>query len=240
MKSENISTFLQERIAAKDFPSAVYLIAEKGEIVFQDALGFAVVEPELIEARMDTIYDLASLTKPLVTGLLCVKLVEQNKLKPGEVVIGYRSYTSPDKDIAVRDLLTNTSGFSAWKPFYLIADTPTPRLMFEITAKELPENEPLARVIYSDLNFIELGLLLEGRYSLGRLDAIAKTEIFEPLNLKNTFFNPPKDLQKRIAANERETNTKSRCAPVWVTTFLIINGAITKFGAKFTTGIVIL
>jgi len=45
--------------------------------------------------------------------------------------------------------------------------------------------------------------LLEGRYSLGRLDAIAKTEIFEPLNLKNTFFNPPKDLQKRIAANEK-------------------------------------
>ncbi len=203
MKAEKISTFLHERIAAKDFPSAVYLIAEKGEIVFQDALGFAVIEPERIEAQIDTIYDLASLTKPLVTGLLCVKLVEQNKLKPGELVVGYRSYASPDKDITVRDLLMHISGFSGWKPFYLIADAPTHRPMFEITRKELPEIEPLARVIYSDLNFIELGFLLETRYDLRRLDEIARTEIFEPLNLKNTFFNPPKDLQKRIAASEK-------------------------------------
>ena len=67
MKSEKISEFLQSRVEAKDFPSAVYLVAERGEVVFQDALGSAVVEPEKIEARIDTIYDLARLTKPLVT-----------------------------------------------------------------------------------------------------------------------------------------------------------------------------
>ena len=55
-----ISEFLQSRIEAGDFPSAVYLVAEKGQIVFQDALGLAVVEPEKIEAKIDTIYDLAS------------------------------------------------------------------------------------------------------------------------------------------------------------------------------------
>ena len=74
-----ISKYLQERIDAGDFPSAVYLVAEKGEIVLQDALGFAVVEPERIEAQMDTIYDLASLTKVLVTGLLFAKLIESEK-----------------------------------------------------------------------------------------------------------------------------------------------------------------
>ncbi len=57
MKSEKISAFLQSRIEAKDFPSAVHLVAEKGKIVFQDALGFAVVKPEKIEAKLDTIYD---------------------------------------------------------------------------------------------------------------------------------------------------------------------------------------
>ncbi len=51
MKNQT-STFLQSRIDAKDFPSAVYLVAEKGEIVFRDALGFAVVEPEKIEAKI--------------------------------------------------------------------------------------------------------------------------------------------------------------------------------------------
>ena len=81
MKSEEISNFLQERIDAKDFPSAVYLVAEKDEIVFEDALGLAVVEPEKIEARIDTIYDLASLTKVLVTGLLCAKLIEKKDLE---------------------------------------------------------------------------------------------------------------------------------------------------------------
>src|SRR5947199_9683587 len=79
MTSEQISSFLKERINAGDFPSAVYLVAEKGEIVFQDALGFAVVEPKRIEAKTNTIYDLASLTKPLVTGLLMAKQIESDE-----------------------------------------------------------------------------------------------------------------------------------------------------------------
>ncbi len=73
MKSAEISEYLKERTDAGDFPSAVYLVAERGEIVFQDALGFAVVEPERIAAKIDTIYDFASLTKPLVAGLLSAK-----------------------------------------------------------------------------------------------------------------------------------------------------------------------
>src|SRR4051794_29513634 len=80
MVNPEISAFLQSRIDAGDFPSAVYLVAEKGEIRFQDALGDAVVEPERIPARLDTIYDLASLTKVLVTGLLAAMLIEQGKL----------------------------------------------------------------------------------------------------------------------------------------------------------------
>src|SRR5690349_15825745 len=86
MKADNISAFLQERINANDFPSAVYLVAEKGEIVFQDALGHAVVEPERIEARLDAIYDLASLTKPLVTGLLAAMLIEKGDIDPNGAI----------------------------------------------------------------------------------------------------------------------------------------------------------
>jgi CubicO group peptidase (beta-lactamase class C family) len=59
-----ISTFLSERIAAGDFPSAVYVVSEKGRITFADALGHSVVEPYRITTSLDTIYDLASLTKP--------------------------------------------------------------------------------------------------------------------------------------------------------------------------------
>src|SRR5687767_898502 len=78
--NEAISPFLSERIAENDFPSAVYLVAEKGEIVYHDALGYAVIEPERVEAELDTIYDVASLTKPLVTGLLSAGLIESGDL----------------------------------------------------------------------------------------------------------------------------------------------------------------
>ena len=77
--NESISSFLQSRIDAGDFPSAVYLVAEKGEIKFHGALGYAVVEPERINAKLDTIYDVASLTKPLVTGLLFAQFLEEDR-----------------------------------------------------------------------------------------------------------------------------------------------------------------
>ena len=76
----HISAMLAERIAAGDFPSAVYLISEKGKTVFVDALGQAVVNPYSIGASLDTIYDLASLTKPLITAMLCAQLIERGEL----------------------------------------------------------------------------------------------------------------------------------------------------------------
>ena len=63
-----LTGLLEEHIAAGDFPSAVYIIGERGRTVFADAIGNAVVEPSRIPATLDTIYDLASLTKPLITG----------------------------------------------------------------------------------------------------------------------------------------------------------------------------
>ncbi|CAN5638143.1 serine hydrolase domain-containing protein [soil metagenome] len=197
----SISSFLQSRISAKDFPSAIYLIAEKGEIVYQDALGFAVVEPEKIRATIDTIYDLASLTKPLIAGLLAAKLIEKNKINLTDKITKFFSeFETKDKQkITIENLMTHTSGFLAWKPFYLISNSKfqIPNLI----ASEPLENPPNTKVVYSDLNFILLGRLLEKSYEKS-LDEIAQAEIFEPLMLKNTFFNPPKELQKRIAASE--------------------------------------
>lgn len=205
-----ISEFLQTRIDAKDFPSAVYLVAEKGEIVLQDALGFSVVEPEKIEAKVETIYDLASLTKPLVTGLLCAKLIERGEINLTDKISKYFSQFETDekREITIENLLTHTSGFQAWKPFYLITNSKfqIPNLI----ASELLENPINMKVVYSDLNFLILKFLLEKLYGKS-IDEIAKQEIFEPLKLQNTFFNPPEELQKQIAAsekgNEYEKNT---------------------------------
>ncbi len=206
MKSEIISSFLKERIEAKDFPSAVYLVAEKGEIIFQDALGFAVAEPEKIEARIDTIYDLASLTKVLVTGLLCAKLIETKELELGRTIDYYfpefNDYISDDNgwDTAISELLTHNSSFPAWKPFYLLTEKRS-EISAEIFKMSLDwDQEPM--ILYSDLNFLLLTFVIEKLYG-EKIDKIAVKEIFEPLILKYTFYNPPIELQKRIAASEK-------------------------------------
>lgn len=210
MRSEQISEFLQSRIDANDFPSAVYLVAEKGEIVLSDALGFAVIDPEKIEAKIDTIYDLASLTKVLVTGLLCAKLLEKGEINLSDKIAKYFSEFNRDdkREITIQHLLTHISGFRAWLPFYLISDSGLGIL--DCISKQLLENPINSKVVYSDLNFLTLMFLLEKNYGK-RIDEIAKTELFEPLNLENTFYNPPKELQKQIAAsekgNEYEKNT---------------------------------
>ena len=198
-----ISEFLQSRIEAKDFPSAVYLVAEKGEIVLQDALGWAVVEPEKIETKLETIYDLASLTKVLITGLLTAKLIEKGEIILSDKISNYFSEfkTEEKKEITIQNLLTHTSGFSAWKPFYLIDQSSDLLSLIKFIAEFKNENPINSKVVYSDLNFLTLSFVIEKIYSKS-LDEIAKTEVFEPLELKNTFYNPPKSLRKRIAASE--------------------------------------
>src|SRR5207245_8702026 len=119
----NISPLLAGRIQAGDFPSAVYVVAERGRAVFADALGKAVREPETHTATLETVYDLASLTKPLVTGLLCARLVELGELTLDASVANYLlEFDRPDKNrITIRELLTHTAGLPAWRPLYLLA-----------------------------------------------------------------------------------------------------------------------
>jgi len=206
MVNDSISNFLQLRIDARDFPSAVYLVAERGEIVFQDALGFAVVEPERIEAKLDTIYDLASLTKPLVTGLLCAKLIEAGEIDLQDKISKYfGEFDTEDKrDITIENLLTHTSGFISWMPFY--AGKIMPELWIEdsIAQKDLL-NSPNTKVVYSDLNFILLKQLIEKVYDDFQtpLYAITLKEIITRLNLERTFFNPRKNLMRETAASEK-------------------------------------
>jgi CubicO group peptidase (beta-lactamase class C family) len=201
----DIDAFLASRIDAGDFPSAVYLFAQKDEVLLEGVLGRAVVEPETIAATIETIYDLASLTKVLVTGLLCAKLVESGELdtsqKAGFYLEEFASAAAVENgtDCAtVLDLLAHSSGFQAWLPFYLLvaerADIPA-----KIASTPLRTDPP--PVVYSDLNFLTLTFIIE-KIRGERIDFVAAKEIFEPLGLRETMFNPASDLRSRIAASE--------------------------------------
>jgi serine-type D-Ala-D-Ala carboxypeptidase len=200
MKSDAISNFLTERIDAGDIPSAVYLVAEKGEIVYQDAIGNAVVEPMVIPAETSTIYDVASLTKVLVTTLLSAMLIERGALDPNEPIgdILTEFYTSSNSELTVNELAMHITGLPAWKPFYLLVNDPD-EVLDEISRTfgtvEIPE------VVYSDLNFITLGAVIERLNGAG-LDEVFGEEVVEKLALVDTQFDPPPSLRPRIAANE--------------------------------------
>ena len=200
--NEQLSAFLQQHIDAGEFPSAVYLVGQRGEVVYTDALGHSVVEPYRVANKLDTIYDLASLTKPLVTTLLCAKRIELGELTLDSSVSHYvAEFDRTDKQmITVRELLTHTSGLPAWRPVYLLTEEQPDRAAGAIANLDL-EYKPGTRVIYSDLGFITLGILLE-RLTGHQLTDLAKHEIFEPLKLQQTFFNPEVALQTGIAACE--------------------------------------
>lgn len=209
-----ISEFLQTRIDAGDFPSAVYLVAEKGEIKFHDALGYAVVEPERIEARLDTIYDLASLTKPLVTGLLLAGKIESGETELDDYVRQHLGELARKK-FTIRDLVAHSSGLPAWIPLYLSAPgflrararkEPLPfsdPKLNEFVIAQIAATEETAetRVIYSDLNFILLGYLIERLFGKP-IHIPYVSNVISRLRLVRTFFGNLATLRREIAASE--------------------------------------
>ena len=203
--SETISNFLQTEIARGSIPGGQYLVGEEQQIIAEDAQGLAVVEPERIPATLYTIYDFASLTKPLVTALLVVRLAERGLLDLNAPLADYLSEfdAEPKRQTTLTQLLTHTSGLPNWRPLYLEAKTraDVPSAIARILLE--PQPPEISRdVIYSDLNYVLLGFVLE-TISGDRLDRLAQREIFDPLRLERTMFNPPSDLLREIAATER-------------------------------------
>src|SRR4051794_29614491 len=149
-----IDSLLTEQIAKLNFPSAVYVVGESGRVVFSNALGNAVVEPSELPATLNTIFDLASLTKPLVTGFLCAVLVERGVLGLHDQVGRYLpQFRAADKGIiTIKQLLTHSSGLPAWRPLYL--GQTSPKSVLERIANEPLISPPGEHVLYSDLGFI--------------------------------------------------------------------------------------
>jgi CubicO group peptidase (beta-lactamase class C family) len=194
---------LRGRIEAGDFPSAVYVVAEHGQAIFAEALGNAVRQPKTYPASLETIYDLASLTKPLVTGFLCARLIESGPLTLDSSVVHYLpDFDRPDKHvITIRHLLTHSSGLPAWRPLYIIAND-EPNAVIAAIANQPLAYGPGERVVYSDLGFIVLGFILQ-KLSGMRFDELARRESFAALDLQRTFFNPAQASQTEVAACEQ-------------------------------------
>jgi CubicO group peptidase (beta-lactamase class C family) len=204
-----LSEMILGEIAAGSFPGAQYAVAEERVILAEAAHGSAVLTPQRIPATLDTIYDLASLTKPLVTALLCVLLSERRTLDlKNPIARFFGEFDVHDKrQVTLSDLLTHTSGLPRWRPLYCDVARPDQvvsaisRLPVEHGRVRQPKR-PGHAVIYSDLNYIVAGRIIEA-VTGDTLENVALREIFAPLGLASTMFNPVSGLRPRIAASER-------------------------------------
>lgn len=181
-----------------DCPGAVVLVVHDDRVVFRKAYGHRAVQPEKLPMTADTIFDLASLTKPIATGTSVMRLIEQGKLQPEDKVAKHwPAFGANGKgDVTVAQLLLHTSGLIADNPVADYQDGPE-KALERIAALKL-EAPAGTRFRYSDANFITLGVLV-GKLGGMPVDRYAKAHVFDPLKMTATGFNPPAELKPRIA-----------------------------------------
>jgi uncharacterized protein YbbC (DUF1343 family)/CubicO group peptidase (beta-lactamase class C family) len=201
---DRVDALVHGAIADHKLPGAVVLVGRGDVVVFERAYGRRSVEPAPEPMTLDTVFDLASVTKVVATATSVMILVEEGRIRLGDRVSGFiPEFARYGKDgITVRHLLTHVSGLrpdldlsDAWTGY----DTAIARAV-----EEVPLARPGERFVYSDINFFLLGEIVR-RVAGEPLDAFAKRRIFEPLGMRDTSFNPPASLLPRIAPTEKCT-----------------------------------
>jgi serine-type D-Ala-D-Ala carboxypeptidase len=176
-----IEELLQREIDVGSFPAAAWAVGTiSGGVASEGALGCAVAVPLRIAATVDTIFDVASLTKPLITATLILQAVAEGRIALDDRFEGF----------TYRSLLTHSSGLIAWLPLYAFPDP---------LAAIHDHGRGAAGTVYSDLNFVLLWYALQRLY--GDYVSLANTRILQPLGV-DALFRPPAALKPRIAATE--------------------------------------
>jgi CubicO group peptidase (beta-lactamase class C family) len=181
-----------ERFMGKTFPGGVLVVFRKSEVIFEEAFGH--LERGGGPVSSDTIYDLASLTKVVVTAPLILKLIEMGKISIQSKLSEFFPELSGDwkGSLKIVDLLTHTSGLPAYVD---LTGVPNPR---DYVFKLFRAYETGKSVVYSCMGYIILGFLVEeitGR----KLDEIANEWLFKPLRMNSTMYNPPDKALSRVA-----------------------------------------
>ena len=184
------------------YSAAVALVGLKGELLWQGVAGRVSRDPESPPAAPDTIFDLASLTKPLATTLALMLLQARGlltlKTPLGEVLAA--SWLPPDKrPLTLKSLLAHRAGLPAWRPFYetvlAAPEAERPRLLARLAAAEPLEYTPETATLYSDLGFMLLEAVVEEMSGQG-LDAFCRGELYQPLGLNILGFKPKERLDR--------------------------------------------
>ncbi len=225
-KLQKVDRAIDKAIAAAEIPGAVVLarMLRDGEVIeHRSVRGLAVVRPERLPMTTETIFDLASLTKPIATTTAILLLVHDGAVDLDAPVSKYLPvFSERDKDpVTIRHLLTHSSGLKPWRAFHELLiqrerktgepllGTPAAReFVLERVLRSALVHEPGEAAVYGDLDFITLGAVVEAVSRKG-LDEFVQERVTGPLGMEETRFirqgcgaDLPDRLRRRVAATE--------------------------------------
>jgi CubicO group peptidase (beta-lactamase class C family) len=187
----SVSAIVERAIAARAFPAATIEVGRRHDVLWRQAFGRLTYAADAPATTETTVFDLASLTKVIVTATRAMQAVEAGRLTlDGRVADYLHDWRGTDREsVTIADLLEHASGLTAYLPFFR---DHRGRLEFERAICTMPlEYAPRTRSIYSDLGFILLGFILDDvGFALGALSAADLT------------FNPPREWRERTAPTE--------------------------------------
>jgi CubicO group peptidase (beta-lactamase class C family) len=204
---KNFETYIESLIQRGIIPGISLLVGKGEDILLKKHYGFKSLVPLEEPLEENTLYDLASLTKPLVTALLILYLVEKEKgigldTPVKKIIPGFPS------EMQLVHLLTHTAGFPAWYPFYLYMHHSD----YLTRMKALPlVSRPGKKVNYTCVGYILLYYIIEKMATIS-FKEFARQVIIGPLGLKNTFFSVPGNLKVSAAPTEKGNQYEKQLA----------------------------
>jgi CubicO group peptidase (beta-lactamase class C family) len=196
-----VQDLMEQAVDGGVFPGGVLLVAKEGQVAFCEAFGHARLRPKRAMTK-DTVFDLASLTKPLATALGLMILVQKARIDLDQTL----GNSIPDfsgthkQDITLRQLLSHTSGFPDYRPYYkTLSKVPSHERKGLLRRLLLGENliyGPGKASLYSDLGFMILQWVVEV-FGEKPLDFLVEESVYEPLGLEGLFFVPSEDPRRR-------------------------------------------
>jgi len=197
----NVDSVINQAVGEGNIPGAVLVVGHNGKVVYRKAYGHRALEPRPEPMTLDTIFDLASLTKVIATTTAVMQLMEQGKIRLNDPVAKYLPEFAQNgkEDITIRQLLTHYSGLAP--DLDLESPWEGKNTAYQLACVMPPETTPGSGFVYSDINFIMLGALVE-KVSGETLDIYTEKHIFVPLKMWHTRFLPPAAWRPKIAPTQ--------------------------------------
>jgi uncharacterized protein YbbC (DUF1343 family) len=198
----DLDAVINQAIREDKIPGAVVWIGHDGQTVYRKAYGNRTLVPVKEAMTLDTVFDIASLTKVVSTTTCMMKLFEQGKVQIDDPVTTYLpEFQGGQSPITVRQLMTHFSGFRPdldLEPVWSGYDTGIRRALVD-----KPANPPGAKFVYSDINFILLGEIIH-RVSGMPENEFVKQILLDPLGMTNSGYLPEASRKNLIAPTEMQ------------------------------------